>query len=1190
MSFSHSDSSIPQDPVNAEAKTLECERLLANPNDDIHEGQISHTHGFVPYRPLMDEFPPEFKAWDDLAANLPTYLTQASEREKIQQLPVLDAGNIETLPDHYLARASAHLGNAAHAYYYNQRLGFEQENDPLPPSIRLPWEQVNARVGRQLPKYEPGKLKAIRGSYDAFLCNWRTSNPDLLDGVRNAELTLDDLSIHMPMFKNNAVRVFVLNILLMELRFAPALKPIIQAVKAVAEKNDADLLKALKKITEVVETISDALDYLTPNEHAKNYVDPTIWSRTIATFDGTIPGGLPGLSASVFPLFHTLDSFIERKDYDSVLGKAIVEKYEAQPRPVYHFIAALRRDLTQFSIRAYIEQSSNPLLKNQYQALMDSYLGNSGLTNIHASKAYGYLKINFRSGRLETNGNQRGTATVETEEQRQTIRNFSNADAERKKNHIPKPFYATKTKVVSLNGTTSEVVLDVSQTGLTFLPGDHCAVLPANTEDEVNYFIEKYQISDSLEVSLNKEWQNFFFTQFGQDITTAHIKQLLMYADKIRSIEHGDVFNADTLHPLSPRLYSVAPFANSSGKIRLTVGRHFYEANEEKQEARSEGRASGYLIHTSSAIHIDRAPARNFHLPANPSTPILMFAAGTGISPFMGFIDARNNEANSGLNWLFFSAQNRASFHYQDELRQAVAQDKLKLSVIFSREDENTAEFNAETGNFDYKKKYAGKHVDELIKENGLAICQQLQNGAHIYICGNNGFAKTVRDNIKSALLAHNKDWSESACDEYIDKLIANNVYHYDAFTPTVGEQAQVSRKILRSEVAYHNSINDCWMIINGSVYDLSRFIHVHPGGRKILHINGGMDASEDYNHVRHRESQQIEALLLQNKVGQLSVPDLQDEKSKTVYKKLIHFLESLLEMSNTLSNSSTFTETAPLYLWRETFSIFVRGNLNNYKNSEGVGSLKYVFGKLLGDLTAMLGGSSDHYAQYINPLFALASECSEIIRTATIGSSPEIIAAIEPINALILQQTLAFIDKMKRILIEFIHHLELSPKSEIDQKRLGALVKASEANMVDYLQNLQKARGVLSVFERKSIAHPFFSAPPTGGVCPFGFGRQQQPARSQLTSALAASQPESAAVRPQHAANNSMIHRLFNNPTVRKGAILLVGGLLIYNNNIDADLAFLIALTQLKKSFPSNGAAAKNDATNDDTVMRKKM
>jgi hypothetical protein len=65
------------------------------------------------------------------------------------------------------------------------------------------------------------------------------------------------------------------------------------------------------------------------------------------------------------------------------------------------------------------------------------------------------------------------------------------------------------------------------------------------------------------------------------------------------------------------------------------------------------------------------------------------------------------------------------------------------------------------------------------------------------------------------------------------------------------------------------------------------------------------------------------------------------------------------------------------------------------------------------------------------------------------------------------------------------------------------------------------------------------------------------------------------------------MIHRLFNNPTVRKGAILLVGGLLIYNNNIDADLAFLIAL---KKSFPSNGAAAKNDATNDDTVMRKKM
>lgn len=489
-------------PKKHSAPELKSESLLSQQQDDLHEGQISYTHGFVPFVPPTEEFPPEFKAWDELIKNLSSYIAQGSERKEIQKLPLLDASDVTKLPNRYLARASSFLGNAAHAYYYNQRLGFNQSLDPLPECIRRPWEEVNARIGRKLPRYEPGKLKAIRGSYDAFFSNVEIHS-DLANGIDNSKLTLDHLSVHMPMFKNNAERVFVLTIMLMELRFAPALKAIIDAIKAVAIKDDIALLKALKKITEVIESVSAALDYLSPNEHSKNYCDPTIWSKTIATFDGEIPGGLPGLSASVFPLFHVLDSFIEREKYDSHLGKAFVEKYKAQPQPIFKFIATLREELTQFPLRSYIEKSSNSHLKTQYQAMMDAYLGEKGLTNIHAVKAYGYLKINFRSGRLETNGRQRSTATVEKEEQRQTLRDFSSADMERKNGYVPKPHYATKLSVTTLSDAASEIILDVSEAGLSFLPGDHCAVLPTNTDEEIETLIQDHKLDPKLEVKLN---------------------------------------------------------------------------------------------------------------------------------------------------------------------------------------------------------------------------------------------------------------------------------------------------------------------------------------------------------------------------------------------------------------------------------------------------------------------------------------------------------------------------------------------------------------------------------------------------------------------------------------------------------------------------------------------------------------
>lgn len=53
-------------------------------------------------------------------------------------------------------------------------------------------------------------------------------------------------------------------------------------------------------------------------------------------------------------------------------------------------------------------------------------------------------------------------------------------------------------------------------------------------------------------------------------------------------------------------------------------------------------------------------------------------------------------------------------------------------------------------------------------------------------------------------------------------------------------------------EVATHNSAQDCWTIIDGSVYDLTSFIGQHPGGSEILRACG-QDGTSLF-HTRHTE------------------------------------------------------------------------------------------------------------------------------------------------------------------------------------------------------------------------------------------------------------------------------------------------------------------------------------------------
>jgi L-lactate dehydrogenase (cytochrome) len=61
-------------------------------------------------------------------------------------------------------------------------------------------------------------------------------------------------------------------------------------------------------------------------------------------------------------------------------------------------------------------------------------------------------------------------------------------------------------------------------------------------------------------------------------------------------------------------------------------------------------------------------------------------------------------------------------------------------------------------------------------------------------------------------------------------------------------------RTISMQEVERHNTPDDCWVVLNGSVYDLSAFQKEHPGGSKIITDNAGKDVSNLFNPVHPKD------------------------------------------------------------------------------------------------------------------------------------------------------------------------------------------------------------------------------------------------------------------------------------------------------------------------------------------------
>jgi len=56
------------------------------------------------------------------------------------------------------------------------------------------------------------------------------------------------------------------------------------------------------------------------------------------------------------------------------------------------------------------------------------------------------------------------------------------------------------------------------------------------------------------------------------------------------------------------------------------------------------------------------------------------------------------------------------------------------------------------------------------------------------------------------------------------------------------------------SEVAKHNTKEDCWVVLYGKAYDLTKFARVHPGGAKLIQDAAGMDATALFDPIHPKD------------------------------------------------------------------------------------------------------------------------------------------------------------------------------------------------------------------------------------------------------------------------------------------------------------------------------------------------
>lgn len=378
--------------------------------------------------------------------------------------------------------------------------------------------------------------------------------------------------------------------------------------------------------------------------------------------------------------------------------------------------------------------------------------------------------------------------------------------------------------------STRHIEFDIQSVNIKYEAGDHLGVFAANSESRIRAYSQQLRLTEEQmnqviqlrgierrNLLLPKKMTLKTLFKYFLDLSSAPRKQFLkgmaLYASDPAErqrlellgsnsdegkeafkdfVRHNGLTPLDilqqfpSLNPpldhfielmtmIKPRYYSIASSSRLySNSIHIVVAVMDFECPSGRI---SHGLCSNFLCGLNEGEYAPIFVRKSkFHLPEDSLKSVIMVGPGTGLAPFVGFVQQKQAMRSQSLDsnqfgemHLYFGCRRRTEdYIYAEELQQAESEGVLTgLHVAFSREQQDGSKV----------------YVQHLLQRNAATVWDCLKRSGYIYVCGD---AKHMAKDVDRQLVeicAQEGGMSIEQAGQFVEQLMSDGHYLRDVWS-----------------------------------------------------------------------------------------------------------------------------------------------------------------------------------------------------------------------------------------------------------------------------------------------------------------------------------------------------------------------------------------------------------------------
>ncbi|KAI0455943.1 hypothetical protein F5B21DRAFT_523159 [Xylaria acuta] len=556
------------------------------------------------------------------------------------------------------------------------------------------------------------------------------------------------------------------------------------------------------------------------------------------------------------------------------------------------------------------EQSGDPRLLGVLDDIVEAYTGERGFMSVHRYKVFGILEVAGETGRTVANGSS-GTA----DKTRPSTGGTLNVEPHQRRRSFEECRYISRVLSRSFvdsdpSRTIALVTPDPQEIGVTFMPDDRLTVMPLNSWEECAKVAAALGLGNLIDDQVEAEGTWSRFERHLASVRRTKLQKLTVkdilrrghlapitkeLALKVHSLLRAssntilqvlgtddalmdtppqvwdEALDLDELSWLNdlislevPRTYSIAGYTEAL--LPSTVD--FATSRAEYKLCSTFAGQEDMTVDDEVIFGVSHPAA--FQLPLGTMAPCAFFAGGSGIAPFQGFWQSRfiRGGISGGKNYLYLGVQSREKFCFEEGLREHVSAGFMEVHLAFSRDSRGLA-YDPYLRDL-VERPTPPRSTDIFIQEQGATVSELVMSkkngglGGYLYYTALSRFM--------------------------LDVFMTPNPLSCNL--PTI----PMSQLALHTG---HRPGSRMWIGVHGSVYDVTDFPPMHPGGTMIIKSNAGVDCIKSFDNLAHTNNPEVSSLLTKYFVGDLTPePDFRDnsDEMKALYDLWVAYLCTAVE------------------------------------------------------------------------------------------------------------------------------------------------------------------------------------------------------------------------------------------------------------------------------------------------------